>query len=294
MHPRFAKHFRADEHEDDGQPFVEIAEIGQDSGQQEIKGAQAQNRADIRGIDQERVARDAEYGGDRVEGKNQIRRFEHEDDKKQRRRQPPAVFPHEQFLPGASLRHRQNLLRPPHHRIFLRVHGMVRAEQFESGVQQERSEKVENPIEALNQDGPDADHRAAQDERAQHSPKQQAVLIAGIDAKKLEDQQEEKNVVHAERFFNHVAREKFQAGPAPVRKENPESKPDGKRDPDRAFQRGFAQGDHVRAPVKQAEVQQQKERNPGVEGDPERPGAHLGRARFSGNHRWRNPQWSEF
>ena len=160
------------------------------------------------------------------------------------------------------------------------MHGMVRAEQFESGVQQKRSEQIENPFEALNQNGAHTDHRAAQDQRAQHSPEQQAVLIAGLDAEKLEDQQEDENVVHAERFFDDVAGEKFEAGPAPVRKENPESKPDGKRDPDGAFERGFAQGNHMRAAVKQAEVEQQEERHAGIEGDPERPGAHLGRARF--------------
>ena len=176
------------------------------------------------------------------------------------------------------IRHGQKLLRPAHQRIFLGVHGMVGAEQLESRVQQESSEEIEDPIEPCDQRGARADHHAAQDERAQYSPEQQAMLITGIDAKILEDQQKNENVVQAEGFFDDVAGEKLEAGPAAMRNENPRAKTERKRDPCRALDRRFAHRDDVRAPVKQSQIEHQKERDAGVEGDPERPGAHLGHA----------------
>jgi hypothetical protein len=116
--------------------------------------------------------------------------------------------------------------------------------------------------------------------------------------KKLEDQQKEENVVDAERFLNQLAGEKLKSRSAPVREEYPKSKRNGKRDPHGALQSRFTQGNRVRAPVKQAKVEQQEQRNAGMEGGPERPCAHLGHARFHDGYfeagHWRKkPQWFE-
>ena len=171
---------------------------------------------------------------------------------------------------------------------------MIGAEQLESRVQQESPEEIEDPIEPRDQRGARADHRAAQDQRAQDSPEQQAMLVAGIDAKILEDQQENENVVQAEGFFDDVAGKKLEAGPAAMRKENPRAKTKRKSDPCRALDRRFAQRNDVRAPVKQSQIEQQEQRDAGVEGDPERPGAHLGHALVWASHCGGNPQLLEF
>ena len=96
------------------------------------------------------------------------------------------------------------------------MHGVVRAKQLESRVQKKSSEEIRDPFKPGDQRRARADHRAAQDERAQDAPEEQAMLIAGFDAKILEDQQEDKNVVQAEGFFNDVAGEKLQSGSAAV------------------------------------------------------------------------------
>ena len=125
---------------------------------------------------------------------------------------------------------------------------MVGAEQLESRVQQKSPEEIEDPIKSGDQRRARADHRAAQDERAHDSPEQQAMLVAGIDAKILEDQQENENVVQAEGFFDDVAGKKLEARSAAMRNENPRAKTEGKRDPCRALDRRFAQRDrHARA-----------------------------------------------
>ena len=96
---------------------------------------------------------------------------------------------------------------------------MVGAEQLESRVQQECSEEIGDPFKSGNKSGARGDHRAAQEERAHDAPEQQAMLVAGIDAKILEDQQENKNVIQAERFFDNVAGEKLEPGSAAMRNE---------------------------------------------------------------------------
>src|SRR5580700_9090729 len=151
------------------------------------------------------------------------------------------------------------------------MHSMVGAEQLEPRVQQKNSQDIEGPFKSRDQSCASGDHRAAQDQRAHDSPEQQAMLVAGIDAKILEDQQKNENVVQAERFFDDVAGKKLQARSAAVRNENPNAKTKRKRNPCRALDRRFAQRNHTRAPVKQSQVERQEERDAGVEADPERP-----------------------
>ena len=51
------------------------------------------------------------------------------------------------------------------------MRGRVRAEQFDARIQQERTKQIENPLDALDQNGTQSDHNAAHDERAKDSPK---------------------------------------------------------------------------------------------------------------------------
>src|SRR5579862_5389519 len=132
-------------------------------------------------------------------------------------------------------------LRPAHQRIFLGMYGVVGSEQLESRIQQECPKEIEDPIEPLDQSGSRADHRPAQDERAHDAPEQKAVLVLGFDAKILEDQQEDENVVQAEGLFDDVASEKLEAGPGAMRNENPRAKTYRKRDPGRALNCRFAE-----------------------------------------------------
>ena len=201
-------------------------------------------------------------------------------------------------MSGCGFRHGQNLSHPVHHGIFLGVHGMLRAEQLESRVQQERPEQIENPCKSLDENDAYTDHHTAHHESAQNSPEQQAMLVACVDTKELEDQQKEENVVYAERFLNEVAGEKLKSRSAPVREEYPKSKGNGKHDPNGALQSSFTQGNRVRAAVEQAKVEQKEQCHAGMKGGPERPRAHLGHARFHTGYfeagHWRKkPQWFE-
>ena len=94
------------------------------------------------------------------------------------------------------------------------------------------------------------------------------MLVTGIDAKILEDQQEYKNVVNAQGFFDDVAGEELKPGTTAVRNENPCAKPERERDPCHALQNCLAQRNHVRAPVKQRQIEQEQHRYSCVKGNP--------------------------
>src|SRR4029077_376216 len=120
------------------------------------------------------------------------------------------------------------------------------------------------------------------------------MLVAGIDAKILEDHQKNENVIQTERFFNEVAGKKLQAWSAAMRNEYPRAKTKRKGDPCSAFECRFAQSDAMSAPVEQPHIEQQQEGDAEVKCNPERPGAHLGHALVQASHCGKDPQLSEF
>src|SRR5712692_4734260 len=153
--------------------------------------------------------------------------------------------------------------------------GMFRAEQLRARVNQKRAKQVQDPRKTLDQDYARANHGAAQNQRAQYAPKEHPVLVSGVDMEIREDQQKNEDVVYAEGFFNQVAGEKFEAGSAPVREENPDSKSYRQRHPCRAFERRLANRNRMGAPVEQPQIEQQDHRHANIERDPKSPGAHL-------------------
>src|SRR5260370_4671831 len=144
------------------------------------------------------------------------RRFKDDDDEKKRSHQPSARFAHEQSWPGAGLGHGQNFPCPVKDHIFFGVNHVVHAKKLETSIHQKHAQNVENPFKSLDENCTGADHYAAHDERTQHAPEQQAMLVTGIDSKILEDQNEDEYVIHAERFFDYVPCKKIYALAPPV------------------------------------------------------------------------------
>src|ERR1044071_5798828 len=67
-----AEHLDADEHQHDGEPDLEVVELLDHPGQQEVERAQAEDGEDVRRVDDERVGRDAEDGRDRVHREDEV------------------------------------------------------------------------------------------------------------------------------------------------------------------------------------------------------------------------------
>ena len=75
---------------------MQIAELTHQAGQEEIKGAQPQNREDVGGEDQERIAGDAENGGHAVHGEKHVGAFHDQQDQQRRRNPQPPRLPHQE------------------------------------------------------------------------------------------------------------------------------------------------------------------------------------------------------
>src|SRR5205807_6567134 len=76
--------------------------------------------------------------------------------------------------------------------------------------QQEAAENVENEIEPIYEFDPDPDHDSAHHQRADDSPDQRAMLRHPRDLEVLKDDNEDEDVVDAERVLDHVTGEKFE------------------------------------------------------------------------------------
>ena len=74
----------------------------------------------------------------------------------------------------------------------------------------------------------------------------------------LKNQQENKNIVHAERLFHQVGGEKLYARQRAAREVQPEVEKQGNADPRPAFNQGFLQLNCVRLAMKHAKVQHER------------------------------------
>src|SRR5712664_4666422 len=108
-------------------------------------------------------------------------------------------------------------------------------------VEQESPENVEHPREVAQQRGSDGDHRAAQHQRTNQPPPQNAMLQALVNGKGPKDQQEDEQVIHTEGFLDQVAGEEFQCWLPPVTPEDGKSECDGDAYPESAPEGSFAQ-----------------------------------------------------
>src|SRR6266496_125378 len=70
------QHLGADENQDDREAELEVDELVNYAGEQKIERPQAQYCADVRCVNDKRVARDRENCGDRVRGENDVRRVD--------------------------------------------------------------------------------------------------------------------------------------------------------------------------------------------------------------------------
>ena len=100
---------------------------------------------------------------------------------------------------------------PAHYHILRRVRllRIIVAEHLRSGIEQEQSENAQHPFEALHNGGTGKDEDAAQDECTEDAPEEHLMLVLTLNAKKREEHQKHKEVVHRQRFLYQIARQKL-------------------------------------------------------------------------------------
>src|SRR5699024_4765226 len=85
--------------------------------------------------------------------------------------------------------------------FFILIKGKLNA-----GINEKAAEDINNPVEAFQEGHTDKNKEKAHDQCPKNAPEQHLVLIFWGYLEVGEDQQKNKDIIYAERFFNQVAR----------------------------------------------------------------------------------------
>src|SRR5439155_13248391 len=127
--------------------------------EQEIQRAQAENGADVRRINDKRVARDRKNGGDGIDRENQVHHIDDDEDKRERRQHPAVVDLDGEILSVKFIGHMNGAPDKAHDQAVLKLLLSILSGKHAHGRhEQEDPEKVENKIKMRDQR--DADRKS--------------------------------------------------------------------------------------------------------------------------------------
>src|SRR3954466_4821580 len=118
---------------------------------------------------------------------------------------------HDEFLAGILISDRHELAKQLQHEVLFRLDLDLSSEsQFDAAPDKDRAKDVNDPMEAL--DRPYADHNEheAHDQRSDDPPKKDTILVFAWNFEIFEEDEKNKKIVYAQRFFNNVAGGEFE------------------------------------------------------------------------------------
>jgi len=124
-------------------------------------------------------------------------------------------------------------------------------------------------VEAVDEANAGKNEKAAHQKRAKNSPEKHAVLVLLRDGKVAEDQEEQEQIIYAERKFEHIAGGKFEGHLASLPQKYQSGKGRGQSDPQSALGESLARADNLAPAVKDEKVQHQHAQREQVEENPE-------------------------
>jgi hypothetical protein len=147
-------------------------------------------------------------------------------------------------------------------------------EHVQAGVNEENAKGGNDPVKPGHKRSTRCDHEPAHHERAKDAPGQDAMLHLFVHLEGTENNQKNEEVIDAQRFFDDVARQVFQAallaGPAPD--EVAEQQSQG--NPNCAPTSCFANFDFVGLAVENTQIQGDGDEDENIEPYPQQRGAH--------------------
>src|SRR5271170_1950730 len=231
MEPRLYHHFHANEDQHQRQTVAKITQVLEQVREQKVQRTKTQNRKDVGSVNDERITRDTEDRRDGIHRERNIADFNDEQDQQQWRSEQLPRLPNEKAGPVILLAHPKMGTGEPEDEVAFVMHLLpVLPDHVQSGINQEHAENGKNPVETGNQDRPGGDHDAAHNQRAQNAPCEHAMLHVLVHLKRPENHQEDKKIVDAEGFLNHISSKVLQPSlrtmPMPHEKTEPHSQPD--------------------------------------------------------------------
>lgn len=119
---------------------------------------------------------------------------------------------------------------------------------------EERAEDVDYPVEAVDERRAHQDHHRAHHQRAQHAPKEDAVLVFAGDAKIREDQKEDEEIVDREREFDKITGQKLYAFDVAELMENARRKDERQRNPNDAPSDRLTRTNNARSAIEEPKI----------------------------------------
>src|ERR1700683_1251694 len=144
------------------------------------------------------------------------------------------------------------------------------AKKPDAAVHQEGTEDIRDPMKSSNQADAHNNKDGTHDQRTHDSPKQNFVLVFGSDAKKTENQNEDKEIIDAKRKFNHIPGNKLHRGGVPVARINQHRECAGEPNPHQAPDQGLAKINRMAASLQESEVERQHAQHEQIEKNPKK------------------------
>jgi len=138
-----------------------------------------------------------------------------------------------------------------------------------AAINEERSETVENPVEAKEKADTGKNEETAHHQRAENSPKQHAVLVFFGHSEVAEDYKEDEKIVDAEREFEYVTRDELDGDLTALPEENQSGKGCRQAEPHGASSERLARAHHAAAAMEDTEIQHQHAEREKIEENPE-------------------------
>src|SRR5436190_13135669 len=172
-------------------------------------------------------------------------------------------------------RHPETPTTAAHNPAFAQIGGFLLDEKHSPRADDQNCAKnVENEIEALHERDTETDHDSAHDEGADDSPNQDAVLRDGGHAKVLIDEDENKNVIDAERVLDDVAGQELESLVRSADFPDQEIEQERKKNPDSDAVGRCPDAELASSVFELNEIESHGEKNAGMERDP-KPDARM-------------------
>src|SRR5882672_1739639 len=241
-------------------------------GNGKVHRTQAENGEHVRRIDNEGVESHGEDCRDRVDGKEQIGGFDYRQNDQQRRCIKARIsFPSadEEAVSLKVIRDRQKAAQGSDRWVLRRIDLMLAGKsKTNPAIDQERTEQIENPVEALDEADASQDEDTAHEERTEDSPKQNAALVLLRNGKVPEYHEKDEEIVHTEGEFEYIACDEFKRDLSPLPEKDHACKSHGEGDPHGAPGEGFSRAHHAAAALKDEEIQHQHAQREQIEENP--------------------------
>ena len=250
-------HLGPDEHEQDGERGLEVVEALDEVGDEEEQRAQPEQGERVGRVDDERVGRDREDRGHRVDGEEHVDGAEGEQRRRAHRHAPRGQPPAEALDQG-----------------LLAAVLVAFLPQAPAGPDQERREREGDPAERMQRRRADEDEHAAQRERDQDPVGQQLRAALLGHAEGLEHDEEDEDVVERQRLLDEVARDEALGLALGAEEQQHAGEGQRERDPDDRPDRRVAHGHDAVAPAHDEQVDGQEDGEGGEQAAPSGDAGH--------------------